>query len=406
MFAQFNNLALFVGPADATTTTHDQSNVRQIRGVQSSNLSFEFPESQVEGVDGTFETFKNLGVKSNLSFEYNVYSGDSEGNMGLVVDGTSGAFANCLRDERNYFIVRRNATTDLNGYSGFDNTVIGIGQCAITSYGIRGAVGEVLVANVSLEGFNVCVNDTSSGANLPIVNKQTGETIISSGQDNYLYTGDGATDLAGYSGDNYSHLFTGSGNESDWVNSLISFEFTGDGSTSDWNAYDRNYVIPFTDVSAPARALAQGDINLSIDESATFGIKISGNNSACIQSFELNAALVRVENRPMGYAYPLERRIDPPIEVTLSISMMVNDMKTGYFNDLRCDNTSYNMTLNLAPRCAGNNILTYRLSGMKLISTSISDSIGGLESATMNFSSKIYDYQYTGLDKPNLIIDN
>lgn len=441
---QYNSAAMFVGPSQAVGT-HGPTNILPLYGIQSATFDFGEPFGDVEGAEGSFERVRVSPNEVNLSFAYLIRDGANEENMGILVDGTGAAFANLWSNERNYFVAMRNDRQDILQYSGYDSTVVAFGQGCLNSYGITATIGAPLQANASLSFLNVGVASSGLDVQLPVVNKQDGSTIISYGFDNYFYTGSGDSTT----GDDYSAFFTGSGNNSS--SDILVYSFSGSGATSDWASLDTLYTLPALSFhNTPFYAVGPGDMTLQIPEDATFAAIVSGTNACIIQSFQLNAALVRNTDQPLGWVYPRNRLLDPPIEVKLTVNAFVNKYKVGLLNERICNNSGQTIELVIASRCTGESVnhlftgdgsgidwtndgysflftgdgqnidwandyysylytnssdtIRYRLDGARLDSTSVNMSIGDFQQVTFNWSAKIFTQNATGVNFGNLNI--
>lgn len=392
---------MFVGPSVALSQ-HTPINILPLYGIQSASFDFGEPLTDMESAEGVYERLHLNPNEVNLRFSYHVRDGTNEENMGLMIDGTGSAFAYLWNYERNYFLATRNDGRDILIYSGYDTTVFAFGQGCITSYGVRATVGEPLMANVSLSFLNVGVSLSGLDVQLPVVHKTDGTTVYTYGFDNNFYTGSG--DSVDYTS-SVSDLFTGSGtNNAETDNS--SYFATGTGWTTDWQALDTTYTLPsvYFD-NAPLYAIGPGDITLHIPNDATFSDIISGEDACVIQSFDLQAALIHFDDRPMGYVYPRNRLVDPPIEVRFNVNAFVDRSKAALLNERLCMNSGQAIEISVRNRCNNSTeIIKYRLEGARLTNTSTELSIGNIMQVSYNWSAQIFEQNETGVTLANLLI--
>lgn len=403
---RYNATAVFAGPSNPYAE-HTASNIKQLYGIQSA--SFDFAESlhDIESSEGNVERLRVVPPSVNLSLGYYVRNGWNEGVVGFVLANTGGAFQNFIYDERNYFVTLRNNRLDALLYSGYDNSVVGFGQGCLTSYGVQASVGAPLTANVSFSFLNVGFTGSSYNVQLPTVNKQNGQLISSSGLDNWFFTGSGDETTVGLILDDYSRLFSGSGDNStgSWTADTFSFLFTGLGDATNGESINASYTVPFV-ISDPSSiaALGQGDITMSIPNSAAFGNVTTGVGQCLVQSFELQAALPRQEDRPINYFFPRTRQLDVPLEVRLTVEAYVNGYQAGFLNNNACNNSGISIQIDVNNRCINAGILHYKLNGARLDSTSFSEAIGDMQRVTMNWSAHILNMVQTGITSPNLLM--
>lgn len=435
---QYNSSAVFAGPATAIGT-NDQTNISQLFGIQSASFDFSEPLVDIISEQGFVERVKVNPNEITLSLGYFLRNGYNEKMMGFVVDGNSGLFSNFGNDERNYFVATKNDSFDIFNYSGFDSTIIAFAQGVITSYGVRGSIGQPVSANVSLSFLNVGISTSGSQVQLPIVNKQNGANIVGYGLDTFFYSGSGDSTIAVYSS-TPSNYFTGSGTTPDYTADTFSQYTSGSGDTTDYTSLNSLFTIPFAKPDSSAiYAIGPGDMRLDLPEDSTFGLIISGTDACFIQSFDLTTALVRLPVRPINYVFPNSRITEPPIEVRFTVNAFVNKYKAAFLNSRFCSNSGTSLTLSIFDRCnqiaddfftgsgpsgvdwsndpfsflfAGtgdptswdtdqfsylydgtNNIMQYRINGARLESTSVNFTVGNFQQVTYNWSAKIYSYQ-------------
>lgn len=401
----YNSTAVFAGGSDPLATPFART-IHQLYGIQSINFDIGEPLADVESAQGIFERVHLAPNQVNMSMSYLLRDGNNERNIGFNVEGTGAAFANFWGDERNYFVAMRNTKgqNQIN-YSGYDNTVISFAQGCLTSYGVQCSVGQPMMANVSLAFLNVGMALTSYEVQLPVVNKQNGQTIYSYGLDNYFFTGSGDENLAQLIADDYARVFSGSGDSTNWSGELFSLLFSGDGSNTDWSSQDSLFILPFaTNDPTPIYAIGQGDIRLSFPSDASFSVVVSGENDILVQSFDIQAALPRQEDRPMNYIYPRSRLLDPPIETRLTVNAYVRKYQAALLNERLCDNTGHAVELQVTQRCNGNKVIRYHLDGLRLDSSTFGEAIGQYQTVTFNWSSKIFNINRTGVNIPNITI--
>ncbi|MEN9827784.1 MAG: hypothetical protein RJA11_400 [Bacteroidota bacterium] len=93
-------------------------------------------------------------------------------------------------------------------------------------------------------------------------------------------------------------------------------------------------------------------------------------------------------NRSFHHCLSFAREIDFPVTATLDVEAQIGDLADGNFSNLLCETGTYDLTLKLKKiNCsgAGDLAMSASLKGAKLVSQSISTSIGDNASLTASF---------------------
>ncbi len=174
---------VFVGNTGATGTGTDATNgtISQLQRVQSANYSFDISRTDINQF-GQLAAVDRIILEQptvSLDLNYLVLTGDNETNIGLTIGGNS-AISHILSGDdlatadrrfiKNYYISTAvegsdagNSATNLTGANA---SIIGIGNCFLSSYTVNGSVGDFVTADVSVEGLNMTFEATSGTANV------------------------------------------------------------------------------------------------------------------------------------------------------------------------------------------------------------------------------------------------
>lgn len=342
--------ALYVGPTPATgqhfsSGASGVNNVVQLNRIQSCNHSWNIDRQNVNqfGQLGYIDRISLGSPNVPLSFSYLLANFYNENQLGFEISPNTSCISGILNrteDEKNYFIKVASEGDDANGSVQTSNygNCFAFGNCFLTSYNFQASVGALPTVDIGLEGLNVSFDSGASGNNIPAVNPADGTQITT------------------------------------------------------WK-----YQLPFTSGQQGTGDLAitvlkPGDITVSIKEAGTAtdfneaGINI---NDAKIQSINISFDLSREPLQKLGSRYAFAREITFPVEVRCNLSAQVGDLTTGNLTQILCDDTAYDITVNLnKSNCTtvGDTICKYIVKNAKLDSESFSNSIGANSTVDVNFS--------------------
>jgi len=378
----------------------NRSLIEPMERIQSANFNFTINRQDINEF-GKLARLDSIVMESptvGLDFNYYLTDGGNERKMGFNVptsfqderyktaNRTSSAFwtgdgcmsgysalSGVLNDPQgnNFFITvvpdgeDVQGTTDLaaTGSAYTKNDVICIGNGFVSDYTVEAAVGSIPTASVTVEAFNIKVDDHLSGGPLD-------------GSNNYLDEGVPGVTLEGNSGACRYVFQTGVGN-------------TGT------DIFQRTAGKPFnTTGSSNIAALRPGDLTLSMGESGSYiGLTdMDGAGAAHIQSFTINVPLSRTVLQRLGSTFGYARVVDLPVDITCTVSAVVSELQTkNLFSEL-CSRQTHDFTLTMhdsSCTSAGNKKLKYTVKGARLDSETFTNAIGDNESVDMTFTSQI-----------------
>jgi len=404
------------------TTTHpkpplsngvkNRSLIEPMERVQSANFNFTINRQDINEF-GQLARLDSIVMESptvGLDFNYYLTDGGNERKMGFNVptsvqderflggaggvapfnDRTSKAFwtgdgclsgfsalSGVLNDPQgnNFFITvvpdgkDVQGTTDLaatgSPASNFTkNDVICIGNGFVSDYTVEAAVGAIPTASVTVEAFNIKIDDHLSGA---MMHPTAGY---------FLDEGVPGVTLEGNSGTNRYVFQTGMGNTGtqfyQWANGT-SFNTTG---------------------SSNIAALRPGDLTLSMSDSgAYYGLAdMAGDGAAHIQSFTINVPLSRTVLQRLGSTFGYARVVDLPVDISCTVSAVVSELQNKNLFVELCNRQTHTFTLSMKDaNCtsAGNDKIVFKVKNARLDSETFSSSIGDNETVDMTFTTQI-----------------
>jgi hypothetical protein len=332
--------------------------MHQIHRVQSANYNFAINRTDINqfGQLARIDTAVIDAPTVGLDFTYLVTNGVNEDALGISVDSnnditpTSSAISGILSNisGRNYHILTVKEGEDANGGSAqadSTSTVISIGNGFITNYSVNASVGAVPTASVSVEGLNISAQTAEATMTTPAIDPDAG-------------TQGTAT-----------------------------------------------FGLPAPATGSVGEVIRPGDIQVLFAGSSnnqgtgllTNLVDSASATSAHINSFSIDLPLGRSVLQRLGNSFGFAREIDFPVQVSVSVSATVADLKAGNLFDELYDNTKHDIVLKMHKNAAGGSSagvngqgqLSYVIKNATLDSESFSSSIGDNKSVDLSFTATI-----------------
>ena len=347
----YQSEALYVSEdIDSTATIKHE----QLERVQSANYSFTINRQDINqyGQLARIDSIVLDPPTASLDFSYYLTDGFNERSLGFYVQNptntgeiqfASGHMVN--NSGKNFFISTVAEGSDAIGISGVES-VIGLGNGFLSDYTLDLAVGSLPTVSVTMECANIVADKDIGGL--------TG-------------VGGVATGISGIS--NPAVSLTDGTPKTDPIE--LSLANTGE-----------------SDITA----LRPGDVTIDIatlDGLTLTDISGTGTtDSIHIQSASLSIPLSRSELQRLGTRFPYSRSVDFPVNATLSINGIVNEMTTGNLANIIDDNSTKTVTLTIKDTDRSDRMI-YTLKGCKIDSESFSSSIGSNKTVDLTFSTQI-----------------
>lgn len=294
---------------------------------------FNYPTSGVVGATPLYGTGRVCPISALVDRQFN-----------RGIDNEIG-YPLTTRDSRNIFVATKTDTLDLNSRAGlasdFSNSKMdtyAFGDCYITNYRTRAAIGEFPECSVDFVCGNLVYYTGCSGLNIPSVNPQN-KTIRSG----IIF--------------NLPNNFEGTGNPTVLLPKDINVTLSLYDGT---NLLNNNLPISFNDIK--------------------------------IQSYDISLDFNRENLYCLGYKLPLDRRINDPIYANINFSVIVGDTNTGSLIDHVTQDEEYNINikLNYQPRqLSGITAINYDFIGAKFNGINFSEAINQRRMATFSFTSEL-----------------
>ena len=377
--------------------------IEPLHRVQSANFNFTINRQDINEF-GRLARLDSIVMESptvGLDFNYYLCDGGNERKMGFNlptnISGSAGidtpgranstayawtgdgcisgfsALSGLIEDTQgnNYFIVTTKEGTDVQGDTvsttadSFD--VISIGNGFISDYSIDASVGAIPTASVTVEAFNIRVDDKISGA-----------------------LTEGSAGGANVTGNQIPGV-----NDTDGQQVANNYNFRGGTISTTGDYVDGNTVADNTII-----ALRPGDLLLEFldpDADGTFSYDgftvLSGDGKAHIQSFAVSVPMSRTVLGRLGNTFGYARIIDLPMDISVTVSAIVSELKTNNLFEKLSATTKTNFRLTMRRSAAtgtpGADALIIDVKGARLEGESYSSSIGDNETVDITFSTQI-----------------
>jgi hypothetical protein len=379
----YQSESLFVSKIDGTGSVSggtanniDKDDISEINRVQDMSYNMEVTRTDINEFGQLAALSREVTEPPTVTLDFSYYLTDGTQESALGFDLNSDkvfpqasptSFTKSLldgtgsKDELNYYIVTSPEGTDTHGSTikAANHGAIGIGNGFVTSYGISAAVGELATASVSVEASNIVFkNNLSANMDNPAidVSSTTGAKI------------DSKVDWAGQASSDGDHQV---GGEEIFAirpgDITIDFDAKGYiGSTSAGNLTTGGAILGGSGTTAPS------------------------DTTIHVQNVSLDLPVGRSPLTRLGNHYPFARKVDFPVNMTLSASAMMTDLSDGSLDKLLCDGeTPRDIAIVLSNRCAGNTALVYVMRNAILDTQAFSASIGDNKTVDLSFSSQI-----------------
>lgn len=366
----YQSLALFAGQTGVGLTHTGVGTIRQLSRVQSwdSDFSRSFTDINQYGQLASIDRIELEAPTVNMSTSWYPTNGFNEKMIGLSVARSGEMTVPSLlsgilkkeTDEKNYFLMVADEGSDAVGYRTGRTGVFGIGNVFLTSYSLEASVGDVPTASADFEALNFAV---------------------------------------------YSGVYTGVPTGTDFEN-LPKLPAIIPESGVPVTGRFRMPIATSNNTTGQVPVLRPGDITFNLKPagaiSATNPAFVKGLNvdDIKVQSISLSTDLSRTPIEKLGSRFPFSREIDFPITATLSVEAQLGDLEDFNLSDLLCETGSYDLSVTFKQNsCSGvgDPALIIQLKGAKLVSESVSTSIGDNASVSLEYEASIGGPEETGI---------
>jgi len=394
----YQSEALYAGTVDATgyhfftgdnasdgvatdSNSVTKTGIQQLHRVQSANYSFSINRQDVNQF-GQLARIDSVAIEPptvTLDFSYYLTNGFNEETLGFNIDGgTDETWSQALSDElllgktadadnpggKNFFILTTAEGSDAVKNTGVDGkSTIALGNGFVSNYSIEAAVGGMPTASVTVDGLNLRSYTGTADLDNPAINTTYGIPVTDS-KFSLPPAVSGKSDA---------------GEDGIWGN------------------------VDDTDGDAGIACLRPGDISLSLGLDGRAGEfellpskdpmnDYEGSGSAHIQSFSIDVPISRSVINRLGNPYGYARVTDFPVNISVSVSAILSDLKEGNVADLLFNEEQHDLVFTMrepSPQGTGNATLIYKVKGARLEGESFSSSIGDNKSVDLTFTAQL-----------------
>ncbi|NDB28027.1 hypothetical protein EB169_00300 [archaeon] len=344
------------GPTTPTSLLAGGSLLKKLDRVQNCNFNFTINRQDINEF-GRLARLDSIVMESptvGLDFSYYVTDGLNERLLGFNMYHTTDptntivqaqSISGLLGDLQgnNYYILTVQEGEDVVGSTSSTtpantNTIVAIGNGFISEYSFDASVGAIPTANVTVEAFNIKADALTGNANGAITGTSPAIDITQSPATKFTSSGT----YYGLSG-------------------------------------------AFTTGVSNVTALRPGDISLSLPSTTDGMINVAGSDKAHIQSFRFTIPLSRTILQRLGNTFGFARVVNVPINMDVTISAIVSELKTMNLFDKLTGATKNNFTITLQDSNSTAKI-TYGISGAILSSENYSENLGDNQTVDLTFS--------------------
>ena len=386
------NVGISLSPITNPTSTGELASgislLKKMDRIQNCNFNFSINRQDINEF-GKLARIDSIVMETptvGLDFSYYVTDGYNERLMGFNVTGFKSdgstfidtsvvngaqAISGLLSDLQgnNYYILTVDEGEDVvGGNLTPSSTIVALGNVFISEYGFDASVGAIPTVSVTLEAFNI----KSDASEAP-------KTLSSVGS-----LGDAGADIVTITGvspaiDLFANPATKLTNVKNGYKLDISRNFTG----AIGLAPGVNFT-GFTTGTSAVSALRPGDIQLILPSSEGF----TDLSTAHIQSFQFTLPLSRTVLQRLGNTFGFARVIDVPINMDLTMSAIVSELRDENLFDILASPTKQDFTIALKDS-TGNRKIAYTIKGAILQGETYSENIGDNQTVDLTYTVQI-----------------
>jgi hypothetical protein len=369
-------------PTDTGSLASGISLLKKMDRIQNCNFNFTINRQDINefGKLARIDSIVMEAPTVGLDFSYYVTNGYNERLMGFNITGVTDtnivngaqAISGLLSDLQgnNYYILTVDEGEDVVGGTLTPNsTIVGIGNGFVSEYSFEASVGAIPTASVTVEAFNIKSDSAET-----VTTVTTGNAPATS------VVGANITSITGNSA--AINLFATPATKFTSIGSAYKLDYSRDFTGAIGASAGVNFTGFTTGVSSVS-ALRPGDIVLSLGNS----VGLTNLADAHIQSFSFTLPLSRTILQRLGNTFGFARTVNVPINMDVSISAIVSELKDQNLFDALTSGTQ-TLSITLKNSSSANKIV-YEIRGALLSSETYSENLGDNQTVDLTYSVQI-----------------
>jgi hypothetical protein len=369
-------------PTDTGSLASGISLLKKMDRIQNCNFNFTINRQDINefGKLARIDSIVMEAPTVGLDFSYYVTDGYNERLMGFNITGVTDtnivngaqAISGLLSDLQgnNYYILTVDEGEDVVGGTLTPNsTIVGIGNGFVSEYSFEASVGAIPTASVTVEAFNIKSDSAET-----VTTVTTGNAPATS------VVGANITSITGNSA--AINLFATPATRFTSIGSAYKLDYSRDFTGAIGASAGVNFTGFTTGVSSVS-ALRPGDIVLSLGNS----VGLTNLADAHIQSFSFTLPLSRTILQRLGNTFGFARTVNVPINMDVSISAIVSELKDQNLFDALTSGTQ-TLSITLKNSSSANKIV-YEIRGALLSSETYSENLGDNQTVDLTYSVQI-----------------
>jgi len=372
------------GPVSGNGKLIDSDDIEEINRVQDMSYNLEVTRTDVNEFGQLAALSREVTEPPTVSLDFSYYltDGTQEGQLGFnrneagqfTLSNATPMTKDLLtgddnKDELNYYIVNVPEGEDVHGQKSAlpgggetvaksTNGVIAVGNGFMTSYGISAAVGELATASVSVEASNIVFkNDLSGKFTNPSIDVESATGGRLDNQVDFASVGSSDGDIK-VDGNEVFAIRPGD----------ISIDFDAKG---------------YLDSTEAGKLQTGGAILPGVNDTSL-------KTSIHVQNISLDIPVSRSPLNRLGSLYPFSRKVDFPLNMTLSVSALMTEFSDGSLDELLCgEEKGRDIAIVLNTRCGAANAMVFIMRNAILDTQAFSASIGDNKTVDLTFSTQI-----------------
>jgi hypothetical protein len=313
-----NSAFVAIGQSPSWTTGNDSARLFSL--VQNCNFSVSNERQKLKQIGNKSYAVNDLVRAPNVELSFDYYlspyiNNELAMNFQQKTADNMGAFINMKNTNNNFYIVidpedlrdafdqPKNPIITNTSYSGFN--VLSFGNCYLNKYSVNFSLNEIPTVSVGFEASNMKFDVlTGNSITIPAINSMVGNSVNA-----------GSLNLSGFYSSLTGNFITGLSN----------------GKTE----YNPPVVVP-------------SYCTFSLQNLQVGGVSLSAQSKPILQSLSLNFDLPRTPLYGLGSNYVYNRKLEYPINGSVSLSAQVSGFSSGFLSGMLYNESGYNFDISFS----------------------------------------------------------